>query len=155
MELHVRVLLLSLIVVCSIVQSFEIQARSKVEQTNQVLRKHIITLTVTMPPLTREQRAEANMARLRARIEQTIDSGERAQPFSSTIGRFLQVGTRRVKLQNKDGTLTDSGRHYHAYLNEAPPLMYSYDQPVQNNAVVGYNGKRIMVRLRGETGSGK
>ena len=88
------------------------------------------------------------MARLRARIEQTIDSGERAQPFSSTIGRFLQVVTCRVKLQNKGGTLTDSGRHYHAYLNEAPPLMYSYDQPVQNNAVVGYNGKRIMVRKR-------
>ena len=88
------------------------------------------------------------MARLRARIEQTIDSGERAQPLSSTLGRFLQVGTRSVNLQDKDGTLTDSGRHYHAYLNEAPPLMYSYDQPAQNNSVMGYNGKRIMVRKR-------
>ena len=106
-----------------------------------------------MPLLTREQRTssqrEANMARLRARIDLTINSGERAQAFSSSQGRYLQVGTRKVKLQNTDGTLTDSGRHYHAHLGDVPPLMYSYDQPLINDKwVIGYNGKRIMVRKK-------
>ena len=99
-------------------------------------------------PQTRVQRAEANMARMRAQIDAAISNGEQVQPFSSTQGSFLQVGNRKVKLQNKDGSLTASGEHYWNRVDETPPLMYSYDQPIINNSVMGYNGKRVIVRKR-------
>ena len=106
-------------------------------------------------PKSKEQRTEANMARLRARVESAIRDGERVQPFKSTQGSFLQVGNQRVKLQNKDGALTAAGTHYWEHIQEDPPLMYSYDQPLINNQwVIGYNGKRVRVRKK-LTGSGK
>ena len=91
-------------------------------------------------PQSREQRAEANMARLRAHIDAMSASGERVQPFTSTQCSFMKVGKRRVQLQNKDGSLTTSGQHYWEQVDEAPPLMYSYDQPMINNSDMGYNG---------------
>ena len=100
-------------------------------------------------PKSKEQRTEANMARLRARVESAIRDGERVQPFKSTQGSFLQVGNQRVKLQNKDGALTAMGTHYWEHIQEDPPLMYSYDQPLINNQwVKGYNGKRVRVRKK-------
>ena len=105
-------------------------------------------------PQSRQTRADKSMARLRAQIDAAMANGEQVQPFASTQGSFLKVGSRKVKLQNKDGSLTASGQHYWEQLDEAPPLMYSYDQPVINYRVMGYNGKRVVVRNK-LTGNGK
>ena len=95
------------------------------------------------------RRADKNMAaRMRAQIDAAISNGEQVQPFSSTQGSFLKVGNRKVKLQNKDGSLTTAGQHYWERVDETPPLMYSYDQPIINNSVMGFNGKRVIVRKR-------
>ena len=95
------------------------------------------------------RQADKNMAaRMRTQIDAAIANGEQVQPFSSTQGSFLKVGNRKVKLQNKDGSLTAAGQQYWERVDEAPPLMYSYDQPIINNSVMGYNGKRVIVRKR-------
>ena len=85
-------------------------------------------------------RARATEERLRTNIQKAIITGNVAESFRSNQGRFLQIGNRRARLQNADGTLTPAGRHYHDHLGEDPPEMYSYEQPLINNHWVrGYN----------------
>ena len=89
-------------------------------------------------PKTRaEHRIEAKVntkdQRLRASVEAAIDAGGVAESFRSNQGRFLQIGNRRIRLQNGDGTLTPAGHRYHEHLGEEPPLLYSYEQPLEQN----------------------
>ena len=94
-----------------------------------------------------EVRANTKDRRLHTSIATAINAGSVAESFRSNQGRFLQIGNRRVRLQNADGTLTPAGRHYHDHLGENPPLMYSYEQELeQNQWVRGYNGDRVQIR---------
>ena len=94
-----------------------------------------------------ESRATARDERLRTSIVNAINAGTQAASFTATQGRFLQIGNRRARLQNADGTLTRAGKHYHEHLGEEPPLLYPYEQQLdQNQWVCGYNGKRVHVR---------
>ena len=87
--------------------------------------------------------------RLHTKVEAAIDAGGVAESFRSNQGRFLHSGNRRIRLQNGDGTLTPAGYHYHQHLGEEQPLLYSYEQPLeQNKWVRGYNGKQVQVRSR-------
>ena len=75
-----------------------------------------------------EGRANARDERLRTSIVNAINAGTQAASFTATQGRFLQIGNRRARLQNADGTLTRAGEHYHEHLGEEPPLLYPYEQ---------------------------
>ena len=95
----------------------------------------------------RDARMRAREARSLTNITNAINAGNVAEAYRSNQGRFLQIGNRRVRLQNADGTLTAAGSHYHERIGEDPPEMYSYEQPLINNQWVrGYNGKRVQVR---------
>ena len=94
-----------------------------------------------------EARANTRDERLRTSIVNAINAGTQAASFTATQGRFLQIGNRRARLQNADGTLTRAGEHYHEHLGEEPPLLYPYEQQLdQNQWVWGYNGKKVHVR---------
>ena len=95
----------------------------------------------------KEVRANTKDRRLRTGIAIAMSAGVVAESFRSSQGRYLQMGNRRVRLQNADGTLTPAGHHYHDHLGEDPPPMYSYEQELEHNQWVrGYNGDRVQVR---------
>ena len=75
-------------------------------------------------------------------------AGTAPQKYRSNWGQYLVSGTRRLKLQEADGTLTQAGRDYYdEILGIEPPLLFAYEQELENDRYVrAYDGTPVLVR---------
>ena len=85
--------------------------------------------------------------RMNARIDAAIAAGTVAELRHENMVVNIEVGTKKVRLVNGDGTTTREGKHYYEKLGTPPPSVYPYEQQLVNGKwVIGYDGKKHLVR---------
>ncbi len=75
-------------------------------------------------------------------------AGAVPQKFKGNYGQYIWTGTRRIKIQSADGSLTIAGDFYYdTILGIARPTLYTYDQELERDRWVrAYDGSRVKVR---------
>ena len=70
--------------------------------------------------------------RMNARIDAAIAAGTVAELRHKNMVVNLEVGNKKVRLVNGDGTTTREGKHYYEKLGTPPPSVYPYEQQLVN-----------------------
>ena len=72
--------------------------------------------------------------RMNAKIDESMRMGRSAILNKTTARVTLQLPTNRYEtLVSPDGTVSDAGAYYYQQLGIAPPSIFAYEQPLNNN----------------------
>ena len=95
--------------------------------------------------------------RMNSKIDAAVNAGITGQLQKKTMNVTLKlVSGSSVRLVSSDGVPTREGTHYYSKLGIDPPAIFPYEQGLHNNKwVVGFDGKKKMVRRMGADGSWK
>ena len=108
-----------------------------------------------MPTNTQARRLRHATEAMDATLTGIIARGTLPQRYRTSVGQFIRAPEgRQIRLQGEDSRLTEAGKAYWRLLGVPAPSLYTYDQPMLNDAYVrAYDGSVIKVRQRAADGS--
>ena len=94
--------------------------------------------------------------RMNSKIDAAVNAGITGQLQKSMNVTLKLASGSSVRLVSSDGVPTREGNYYYSKLGVDPPAIFPYEQGLVNSKyVVGFDGKKKMVRRMGADGSWK